>query len=45
MDYQNMALIKALAGMAWADGAFAETENEMVEALIAAFEANDDEAE
>jgi len=30
--------------VAWADGTFADTEREMVEALISAFEASEDEA-
>ncbi|MFO0758788.1 MAG: hypothetical protein U0359_20015 [Byssovorax sp.] len=44
MHEENMAIVKSLVSVAWADGVFAEEEKEMVEALIAAFEANEDEA-
>ncbi len=44
MHEQNMAIVKSLVSVAWADGVFADEEKEMVEALIAAFEATDDEA-
>jgi uncharacterized tellurite resistance protein B-like protein len=44
MHEQNMAIVKSLASVAWADGVFADEEKEMVEALIAAFEATDEEA-
>jgi uncharacterized tellurite resistance protein B-like protein len=44
MHEQNMAIVKSLVSVAWADGVFADAEKEMVEALIAAFEATDDEA-
>jgi uncharacterized tellurite resistance protein B-like protein len=44
MHDQNMAIVKSLISVAWADGVFADEEKEMVEALIAAFEANEDEA-
>lgn len=39
-----MAIVKSLVSVAWADGEFHEAEREMVEALIAAFEANESEA-
>jgi len=39
-----MAIVKSLVSVAWADGVFADEEREMVEALIAAFEANEAEA-
>jgi tellurite resistance protein len=45
MHDQNMAIVKSLVSVAWADGVFAAEEKDMVEALIAAFEANDQEAE
>jgi uncharacterized tellurite resistance protein B-like protein len=45
MHEQNMAIVKSLVSVAWADGVFADAEKEMVEALIAAFEATDAEAE
>lgn len=44
MHEQNMAIVKSLVSVAWADGVFADEEKHMVEALIAAFEATDDEA-
>jgi len=44
MREENMAIVKSLISVAWADGQFADKEREMVEALIAAFEATDDEA-
>ena len=44
MHEQNMAILKSLVSVAWADGVFADEEKEMVEALIAAFEATDAEA-
>jgi len=44
MHDENMAIVKSLVSVAWADGVYADEEREMVEALIAAFEANDDEA-
>ena len=44
MHEQNMAIVKSLVSVAWADGVFADAEKEMVEALIAAFEATDEEA-
>lgn len=44
MHDENMAIVKSLVSVAWADGVFADEEREMVEALIAAFDASDDEA-
>jgi uncharacterized tellurite resistance protein B-like protein len=44
MHEQNLAILKSLVTVAWADGVYAEPEKEMVEALISAFEASDDEA-
>jgi tellurite resistance protein len=44
MHEQNMAIVKSLVSVAWADGNFADEEREMVEALIAAFDATEDEA-
>lgn len=40
-----MAIVKSLISVAWADGRFADEERDMVEALIAAFEATDAEAD
>jgi uncharacterized tellurite resistance protein B-like protein len=44
MHQQNMAIVKSLVSVAWADGEFHEKEREMVEALISAFEASEEEA-
>jgi uncharacterized tellurite resistance protein B-like protein len=44
MHEQNMAILKSLISVAWADGNFADKEREMVDALIAAFEASDEQA-
>ncbi|HZF55429.1 MAG TPA: hypothetical protein VE093_42560 [Polyangiaceae bacterium] len=44
MHDQNMAILKSLISVAWADGHFADKEREMVEALLAAFEANEEQA-
>jgi uncharacterized tellurite resistance protein B-like protein len=44
MHDQNLAIVKSLVTVAWADGVYADSEKEMVEALISAFEATDDEA-
>jgi uncharacterized tellurite resistance protein B-like protein len=44
MREENMAIVKSLVSVAWADGTFADAEKEMVEALIAAFDASDEEA-
>lgn len=44
MHEYNMAILKSLVSVAWADGHFAEKEREMVEALITAFDANEEQA-
>ncbi len=44
MREENMAILKSLVSVAWADGEFHEKEREMVDALIAAFEASDEQA-
>lgn len=44
MHAQNMAIVKSLVSVAWADGTYADAEREMVEALISAFEASEDQA-
>ena len=44
MREEDMAVVKSLVSVAWADGTFADSEKEMVDALIAAFEATDEEA-
>ncbi len=42
---EREAILKLLVAMAWADGKVDEEEMEVVEALISAFEAGEDEAE
>lgn len=44
MHEENMAILKSLVSVAWADGVFADPEREMLDALIDAFEATDEEA-
>src|SRR5262249_28600169 len=44
MREDNMAIVKSLVSVAWADGEFADKEREMVEALISAFEATEEQA-
>lgn len=44
MKSQDMAIVKSLVTVAWADGEYHQKEREMVDALIAAFEANEEEA-
>jgi tellurite resistance protein len=44
MHDQNMAILKSLVTVAWADGEFADAEREMVEALLEAFGATDEQA-
>ena len=41
MHEQDMAIIRALVPVAWADGVFAEEEKETLEALLDAFGASD----
>lgn len=43
MHAQNMAIVKSLVSVAWADGTYADAEREMVEALISAFDANEEQ--
>ncbi len=43
MHEQDIAIVKALVPVAWADGEFAEPERETLEALLDAFNATDDE--
>lgn len=43
MNDNNRAILKSLVSVAWADGDFAEREREMVEALLAAFEATEEQ--
>lgn len=44
MHEQNMAILKGLVSVAWADGHVAEEEREVLEALLDAFEASSSEA-
>src|SRR5512139_3960235 len=44
MREENMAILKSLVSVAWADGEFHDKEREMVEALIAAYEASEEQA-
>jgi uncharacterized tellurite resistance protein B-like protein len=43
MHEQDLAIVKALVPVAWADGVFAEREREMLDALLDAYNATDDE--
>ena len=43
MQEETYALIQALVPIAWADGDFAEKEKEMLDALLDAYEASDEE--
>jgi tellurite resistance protein len=43
MHEQDMAILKALVPVAWADGLFADREKEMLDALLDAYQATDDE--
>ena len=45
MHEQNKAILQALVPVAWADGAYAKEEQDVIEALLAAFEATPEEAE
>jgi uncharacterized membrane protein YebE (DUF533 family) len=44
MHEQNVAILKGLVAVAWADGDFADTEQQALEGLLAAFGASDAEA-
>ncbi len=43
MHEQDIAILKALVPVAWADGNYAAAEREMIEALLVAYEATDAE--
>jgi tellurite resistance protein len=45
MHEQDMAIVKALVPVAWADGVFADREREMLDALLDAYSATDKEKE
>ena len=44
MHEQNVAILKGLVAVAWADGDFADSEQQALDGLLAAFGATDDEA-
>jgi tellurite resistance protein len=44
MHEQNLAILKGLVSVAWADGRVAQEEKEVIEALLQAFEASPSEA-
>ena len=44
MHEQNLAILKGLVSVAWADGRVADEEKEVIEALLQAFEASPSEA-
>jgi len=43
MHDQDMAIVKALVPVAWADGVFADREKEMIDALLDAYDASEAE--
>jgi uncharacterized tellurite resistance protein B-like protein len=43
MNEEEFAIVRGLVPVAWADGAFAEKEKEMLEALLDAYRATDDQ--
>jgi tellurite resistance protein len=45
MHDQDMAIVKALVPVAWADGTFAESEKQMLDALLDAYRASDKDKE
>jgi uncharacterized membrane protein YebE (DUF533 family) len=45
MHEQDMAIVRALVPVAWADGVFENSEKEMVDALLEAYGASDKERE
>jgi uncharacterized tellurite resistance protein B-like protein len=45
MHEQDLAIVKALVPVAWADGVFADTERQMLDALLDAYRATDRERE
>jgi uncharacterized tellurite resistance protein B-like protein len=45
MHEQDLAIVKALVPVAWADGVFADTERQMLDALLDAYQATDKERE
>lgn len=45
MHDENLAILRGLVPVAWADGTFADPEKEVIEGLLQAFEATPEEAE
>src|SRR4051812_17461299 len=45
MHEQNVAILKGLIAVAWADGVFADAEKQALEGLLAAFGSSDEEAD
>lgn len=43
MNEEEFAIVRGLVPVAWADGTFADKETEMLEALLEAYGANDDQ--
>jgi uncharacterized membrane protein YebE (DUF533 family) len=43
MNEEEFAIVRALVPVAWADGSFADKEKEMIEALLDAYGANDEQ--
>ncbi|MDF2694407.1 MAG: hypothetical protein K0S65_2790 [Labilithrix sp.] len=43
MNEEEFAIVRGLVPVAWADGSFAEKEKEMLEALLDAYQASDDQ--
>jgi uncharacterized tellurite resistance protein B-like protein len=44
MHSENLAIVKSLVSVAWADGEYGKSEREMVDALLEAFEATPEQA-
>lgn len=44
MHSENLAIVKSLVSVAWADGEYGPKEREMIDALLDAFEASPDQA-
>jgi tellurite resistance protein len=44
MHAENVAILKSLVSVAWADGDFGPPEKEMIDALLVAFDASEDQA-
>ncbi len=44
MHPENVAILKSLVSVAWADGEYGAAEREMIDALLVAFDASDDQA-